>query len=160
MLDQEIISIMHFVLTHSNNPKPYYNKVPQDFVVPAVFFPQPELSSRGDTLREYALEFSWFIKFFHDTDENAYALGFDVITEIMRKRNVVPLLDENGKLAGRGFRLKDPSLRVIADGAAQLFLSWDSRRPYYAPQAIKMMVYHTNFYIKSAFELAVNQVGG
>ena len=160
MLDQEIISIMRFALTHSNNPKPYYNKVPQDFVVPAVFFPQPELSSRGDTLREYALEFSWFIKFFHDTDENAYTLGFDVITEIMRKRNVVPLHDENGKLAGRGFRLKDPTYRHIADGVTQLSLSWDSRRPYYEPETQKMMRYHANLFVKTAFENAVRQNGG
>ena len=159
MLDREMSSIIRFTLDNANNPNPYYWQVPEDFSIPAAYFPQPELSSRGDTLNEYALEFVWFIKFFNETDMAAYMSGYSVLNEIKRKRNVIPLIDERGNLTGRGFRLEDPSLRVIDTGSAQLTIRWDSRRPYHEPDTQKMMTYHVNF-INSAFESAVMQNGG
>ena len=160
MIDQEIASVMHYILDCAEGAKPYYHNIPEDFTVPAVFFPQPEISSRGDTLHNYALEFSWFIKFFHETEQQAYNMGFTALTSLQSGRNIVPLINHAGEPVGKGFRLNDPRLRVIADGTAQLFLSWDSCRPYDEPETQKMMRYHANLFVKTAFENAVRQNGG
>ena len=67
MLEQEIASAIKFILESAGRPTPYYHNVPQGFLVPAVYFPPPEIISAGDTLLTYSLEYSWYVKFFHRT---------------------------------------------------------------------------------------------
>ena len=158
MLDQEIASIMHYLINITDNPNPYYYNIPENFLTPAVFFPQPEITSQGDTLNTYALEFSWFVKFFDKDTQSAHMRALAALTALQEKKCVVPRIDEKGQLTGRGIRLNDPSLRVIDDGAVQLTLTWNSPRPYFGESVEKMMIYHTNIWIKSAFDSAVNQI--
>ena len=157
MLEQEIASAIKFLVEASGNPTPYYYSVPQDFLVPAVHFPPPEVVSGGDTLHTYSLGYSLFVKFFHRTTEEAYALGLAALTALQGRKNVIPLIDENGLPAGRGFRAKDPSLKPL-DHAAQLTLMWDSPRPYEVGQHQKMMTFDANFYSKAAHGRAVGQI--
>lgn len=162
MLEQEIASLMKYVLLHGGNPLPYYDEVSEDFLVPAAYFPPPEVDSKGDTLLTYALGYTWPVKFFHADTPSAYALGLSVLTALQGGKNVVPLIDESGAYTGRGFRLKDPSLKRIdgAAGAVQLTLSWDSPRPYRGRGAQKMMAYDLNMYSRDAYEAAVRRIGG
>lgn len=158
MLEQEIASIIKFILTATDNPNPYYYNVPQDFLVPAVYFQQPEINSRGDTLKTYALEFSWFVKFFHKDTQSAHALAYATLTALQYKKNVVPIIDETGLLNGKGFRIKDPSIKAINDGVAQITLNWDSPRPYFEESYEKMMVYNSNINVKTVYESVVNNI--
>ena len=157
MLEQEIASAIKFILDSAGGPAPYYYEVPQDFLVPAVYFPKPEVMSGGDTLLTYALTYSWYIKFFHKDEPLAYELGFAALTALQYKKNVVPLIDETGALTGRGFRLKDPALKML-DRAAQLTLVWDSPRPYYDEKYEKMQHYYADLHTKSAYEAALLQI--
>jgi len=159
-LDQEIASAMRFLIDAADNPKPYYYNVPEDFLTPAIFFPQPEITSRGDTLKTYALEFSMFVKFFDKDTQSAHQRAFAALSALQYRHCVVPLIDKDGALTGRGFRLNDPSMRSVDDGAVHLTIMWDSARPYFEPKAIKMVTYHTNMWVKSAYEGAVDQIGG
>lgn len=160
MLEQEIASIMKFTLEKAGNPSPYYYKVPEGFLIPSVYFPVPEVTTRGDTFRTYALEYTWFIKFFGFDEARAQALAFTVLTAIKTGRNRIPLIGTDGKPTGQGFRLKDPTLKRLdgTPGVAQLGLSWDSPRPYDDPEAQKMMVYDLTMYGKNAYEAATQQL--
>ena len=160
MLEQEIASIIKFTLEKTGSPTPYYNEVPEGFLLPSVYFPVPEVSSGGDTLATYALNYALVVKFFHIDARPAYERGFSALTAIRAARNLIPLIDESGARTGRGFRLKDPTLKKMdgTPGVAQLELSWDSPRPYDDPDVQKMMVYDLNMYGKSAYEAAVEQV--
>lgn len=157
MLEREIASAIKFLLTSAGDPSPYYYEVPQDFLVPAAYFPSPELVSKGDTLLTYALDYTWYVKFFSKDTQSAYALGLAALTALQRKKNVVPLIDDDGQPTGRGFRMKDPSLKPL-DCAAQLTLTWSSPRPYDAEEYSRMMSYDANLYTKSAYEGAVSQI--
>lgn len=42
-LEQEIASIIRFILDATTGLTPYYQQVPDSFIVPAVYFPQPVL---------------------------------------------------------------------------------------------------------------------
>jgi hypothetical protein len=159
MLEQEIASAIKFILKSAGDPSPYYYEVPQDFLVPAAYFPSPEIVSGGDTLLTYSLRYSWFIKFFHKDTPSAYALGLAALTALQGKKNVIPLIGEAGGPTGRGFRAKDPSLKPL-DRAAQLTLMWDSPRPYDADGSQKMMVYDADLYIKAAYDGALSQING
>lgn len=162
MLEQEIASLIKHVLANAGNPAPYYDEVPEGFIVPAAYFPQPEITSDGDTLLTYALSYTWFVKLFHSDGPSAYALGLSVLTALQDAKNIVPLIGLNGAYTGRGFRLKDPSLKRLdgSPGVAQLTLSWNSPRPYRDAKAQKMMTYDLNMYSRDAYESAVRQIGG
>lgn len=82
MLEQEIASIMMFVLGRTGNPTPYYYEVPEGFLVPAVYFPVPEIVSRGDTFATYALEYNWYIKFFHSSTLLSHEMALTALTAI------------------------------------------------------------------------------
>lgn len=150
MLEQEIASIMKFVLDRAGNPSPYYWNVPEDFTVPAVYFPTPEIMTGGETFLTYYMDYTWFILFFAETSERAYALGWQVLTEIKRNRNLFPLIGTDGEETGETFRADDPRLKVLDNGAAQLQINWTSRRPYNEKQTVKMQSYDVQAWNKAA----------
>lgn len=141
MLEQELASIMKYTLDRANNPSPYYYEVPQHFAVPAVYFPTPEITTDGETFRTYKMEYDWYIKIFHKSSHEAYALGLVVLMAIKGNRNYIPLIAITGERTGGNIRLNDPKLKVLDDGAAQLSLSWTSRRPYSVEETVKMQSY-------------------
>lgn len=138
MLEQELASIMKYTLDAVGNPAPYYYRVPQHFMVPAVYFPLPEIASGGETFLTYNLDYAWYIKFFHKSSPLAFAMGQKVLAAIKGRRNLVPLIKPNGERAAGAVRLADPKLKELDDGVAQLALNWRSRRPYNAEVAQKM----------------------
>jgi hypothetical protein len=141
LLEQETASIIKFVLDNSDNPNPYYYRVPQSFFYPAAYFPTPEINTRGETFRTYAASYTWFIKFFGKTTEAAYERALLALAAIKRARNLIPLIGADGNPTGDGIRAKDPSLNTIDDGAVQLKIEWDSRRPYDDRDCLKMQTY-------------------
>lgn len=131
MLEQEMASIIRFVLDKAGSPAPYYWNVPESFSVPAAFFPTPELQSGGETFLTYYVDYVWYIKLFHSTSQGAYALGFAVLSQLKAVENLIPLIAEDGSIVEKSWvRVNDPQLKVLDDGAAQLTISWRSRKPY------------------------------
>ena len=159
MLEQELASIMNYVLDTADNPAPYYYQVPQHFMVPAVYFPTPEIISGGETFLTYNLDYVWYIRFFHKSAQLAYGLAFKVLTALKAGRSLVPLITPTGERTAGGIRLHDPKLKLLQDGAAQLALSWRSRRPYNAEVAQKMQHYEVENWVKPELyrEKLVNQ---
>lgn len=131
MIEQEMASIIKYVAEQAGGPAPYYWNVPQHFTVPAVFFPPPEIASGGDTFGTYCLDYAWYIKLFHHSEQGAYSMGQAVLHSIRAARNLIPLIGEQGNvIPGEWVRVDDPSLKALDSGAAQLTVSWRSRRPY------------------------------
>lgn len=150
MLEQEIASIIKFVLDRTGNPSPYYWNVPEDFSVPAVYFPTPEIMTGGETFLTYHMDYTWFILIFAETSEKAYALGLQALTAIKGKRNLFPVIGTGGEETGETFRADDPRLKVLDNGAAQLQISWTSRRPYDDKEAVKMQSFDVRAWNKAA----------
>lgn len=147
-MEQELASIFSFVLKSADSPQPYYRDIPQDFVVPSVYFPVPEISTGGDTFNTYGVEYDWYIKFFHSTTQEAYSLALKALTAIKENRNLIPLLDENGAKIG-GIRIKDPDLRIVDECAVQLTIRFVSRRPYIQTSGPKVQEFTADTKIKS-----------
>lgn len=142
-LEQEIASVIRFVLDSVPGITPYYWSIPEGFIVPSVFFPQPELTPRGDTLLSYAVEYNLYIKFFSSTDEDAYSNAATALNALCAARLLVPLIDETGAAVGGGLRLKDPGgVKKLDTGVVQLALTWDSRHPYNVANYQKVMNYN------------------
>ena len=136
MIEQELASIIKFVLEAAGSPTPYYWAVPAQFVRPAIFFPTPEIESGGETFRTYRMEYTWFLQFFDKSTPEAHNIGLSAYSAIKDARNLVPLIDENGEYLTtgiKGIRLREPSLKPIDNGVAQLMIRFVSRRPYTVP---------------------------
>lgn len=129
---------MRFTIDRAGSPTPYYEEVPQDFLVPAIYFPIPEIDTRGETLNAYAMEYSWYIKFFHNTAAKAYELALRTITGLKASRNLVPLIGADGELTGKSLRIDDPMIKKLDNGAVQLTVNWTSRRAYEALDSMKI----------------------
>lgn len=141
MLEQDIASIIKFVLDKSGNPAPYYYNVPRSFAVPAAYFPVPKITTGGETFSTYRMEYDWFIKFFHRTTEKAYAKALQALTAILDNRNLIPLIDSAGEQTSESLRIEDPTIETLDDGAVQLKISFTCRHPYYRPEVEKMQHY-------------------
>lgn len=147
-MEQELASIFSFVLKSADNPMPYYRDIPQDFIVPSVYFPVPEITTSGDTFNSYGAEYNWYVKFIHSTTQEAYSLALKALTAIKENRNLIPLLDKNSSKIG-GIRIKDPDLRVVDECAAQLSIRFVSRRPYIHASGEKVQDFAVDIKIKS-----------
>lgn len=139
-LEQEVASIMSFALHSAGDPHPYYWDVPEDFKRPAMYFPQPEITTGGDTLGTYASDYAWYINVFAKTTEEAHGIGLAVLTALKRARNCVPLLNEDGTESGKKLRLKDPGLKRGDAGVVQLTIEWTSRKSYAGVDPPKMQI--------------------
>ncbi len=117
ILEQELASIIRFILDATTGLTPYYWDVPEGFVVPSVFFPPPVTTSDGDTFTTYALGYEWYIKFFASTDGEAQTSAMTALDAICAARRLIPIIDEQGAPTGRGIRLKDPAVKRVDDGA-------------------------------------------
>lgn len=131
VIEQEMASVIKFVLDRAGGPAPYYWSLPQHFTIPAAYFPTPEIDTGGETFLTYNIDYVWYIKLFDKTGQSAYALGSTVVMALRAARNLVPLIEQDGsEIKGSWVRVNDPQLKVLDDGAAQLTVSWRSRRPY------------------------------
>ncbi len=144
MIDQELASIIRFILGAIPEAAPHYFDTPKDFAVPAVYFPAPTFTSGGDTFLTYAFDYTWNIEVFHRTTEDAISLARLAAAAIMANRRLIPLVDEAGAPTGKGLRLHDPRVGKSGMLAASLTLGWASRRPYKAEDTQKMMTYILN----------------
>jgi len=124
-------SVIKFVYDRAGKPSPYYWNVPEHFETPAVFFPEPEIDTGGETFLTYYMDYTWYIKLFHRTGQGAYSLAAAVATALRAERNLIPLIAEDGsEVAESWVRVNDPKVKVLDNGAAQITISWRSRKPY------------------------------
>lgn len=146
MLEQEMASIIRFVLDRAGSPAAYYWNVPQHFSVPSVYFPTPEVVTSGETFLTYGVDYAWYIVLFHKTGQQAYSMGFDVVTATRKARNLIPLISPDGSvLEDSWVRIDDPKLKVLDDGAAQLTINWRCRKPYSDTEQEATKVQNVNF---------------
>ena len=87
MLEKEVASIIKFILDSAGNPVPYYHNMPENFVVPSVYFPSPEITFEPDTFSTYGADYNIFVNFFHSSTELAYELALPVFHSIMTLRD-------------------------------------------------------------------------
>ena len=130
-LEQEVASVIQFINTAvGDDVNPYYWRMQADFLIPAVYYPSPEIITTGDALNSFEMAFTWYIKFFCAEDEDAHQLALTTLIAIQRARCCIPLISKDGSATGRDFRLLDPQIRQVERGAWQLQIQWNSPRYY------------------------------
>lgn len=141
MFLQEIASIMKFVLDNSDGVSPYYNSVPENFVVPSVYFNVPIAKTRGDTTSGYSIDYDFDILFFHKTVNEAYDITLNVLTIINSNKCKIPLIDWEGKPTGKYVRISETSISKSDEIKVSLKLTFSMLKPYTTKQYEKMKTY-------------------
>lgn len=130
MLQDEIGSIMKYC--HTLNPvKIYSDRIPQNMVIPSMYFPVPLVSSSGDTFSTYRNSYQLFVKVFSGTSPEAHDKAHIIAEGIRRAKCIIPVISAAGPSTGKYMRLNtDIQTKELDDGVAQVALKWDSRYLY------------------------------
>ena len=141
-LEQEVASAANFInQALGDDVSPYYWEIAANFLVPAVYYPSPQIDTAGDALDTYEAAYMWLIKFFHKTDGEAHDLARCALMAIKNRRNVIPLINEDGSDAGRGFRVLDPTIKQVERDAWQMELRWHSPRYFERDDGMRVQKY-------------------
>lgn len=164
MLDQELASIARFVYDNIGIKSVHYGEMPENFKTPSVYFPVPEVITRGDTTTTYAIMYSWFIKVFDISSNRAYGRTFNVLNQLKQNRNMIPIINPDGTAQDKKFRIKDPRISKLETGAMQLQIDWDSVRTYTKAQSEKARRFYVegwrepDIYLTTEVEVAFSNV--
>lgn len=134
MLEYEIAAIYYFVASVVS-AHPYFEEVPEDLLVPCVFYPTPEQDTQAYSVSAYATNFTMYIKFMDISSMKAYAMAGLVLQAMTERRNKIPLVDENGKQTGKHFQLNMPEISKVDAGVYEMKVSW-KRYTRYAEDAV------------------------
>lgn len=134
-MNPEIGSIMAY-LYNLFPVKIYDLKLPQDFQVPSLYFPQPTANSGNDTNQTYLRSYTLNIKLFHHDTNQAYYKAEEIADKIMINREIIPMVNEEGSETGDFIRFNRIETRVGDNGVAMLILNWDSRYFYHKKELL------------------------
>jgi hypothetical protein len=126
-LSMEYAAIIKTLITLTAIPVDhvYYDNQQEGFQFPALYFPPVELDTFGHSLGAYRATNTAFVKVFAENDQDAMEYGQKIVHGIKGKKNQIKEVDEDGAYTEKTFRISDPLLRLIDNGAAQIQLVWN-----------------------------------
>lgn len=130
MIQDEISSITRFC--YDRNPvKLYFDRIPQNMVIPCMYFPEPVVVSAPDTIGAYLNVYQLFIKVFATKTQDAHRAAHNIAEAIRQKRGIIPVINPDGSLSGEFMQINlDIETKPLDEGVAQLSLKWKSRYLY------------------------------
>lgn len=111
--------------------KAIFHNMPEQFKVPAIYYPNPTVTSNNDTLSSFLLTYSWFVKIFAASTEDAYEIAAQIQRDLCGDRFSIPIKNDDGSMDGnRHIRIKRLEIKQIDDSVYQVYLLWEERVQY------------------------------
>lgn len=129
-VERDTASIARFIIDAVGKTSVYYDEIPKDFQIPAIYFPTPNVDSDSDALGYYQFHYIMAVKFFHSNNESAYNMALSAINSIRSSHNYIPVVDNEGIRTGDLLRVSDPNIRKVDSGIYQVEIQWDSIKAY------------------------------
>lgn len=123
-MDQYESSIARACLEYSGISTLYEDSVPEDFMIPSLYFPPAELSTSGSTLKSYQAKYSIYVKVFALTKREACGLAEKIVRGIIDKGCKLPVYNFDGTDSGAIIKLEPPTAFGVDEGMAQVTLSY------------------------------------
>lgn len=130
MISPDTAGIIKFLMEKTGIQKAYYTSMPQDFEVPSIYFPEPSVRNKGDTLLTYGVRYTWYVKVFAASSTEAFNHALTAVSALSAAHRTIPVIDVDGNENGSYIRTSDPTAKIIGDGVAELELSWLMPKPY------------------------------
>lgn len=109
--------------------KIYTDEVPQNFVVPSMYFPPPFTFDGNDSISTFLKTFTLSVKLFHKDAHAANDEAERIADAVRAKRMLIPIINQNGMPIGEYIRADRIETR-IGDGFASIIITWTSRYFY------------------------------
>ena len=122
-LEQELGAIVRFVQENAGHLHKYFLEMPQDFAIPAVYFPIPETAAKKVTLNTMETSLTWYINFFAVDSIQAYNVASRISNQIIFRRCKIPIYNIEGQEENRELSISAPKVKKVERGIAQLELS-------------------------------------
>lgn len=127
--------------------KVYTKEVPQNFVVPSLYFPIPQSFDGNDSTSTFLKTYTLPVKLFHKDAQQAYAESERIADTVRWKRGQIPLINSDGSSAGGFVRINRIDVRQT-EGAVTLLVNWDSRYHYDRPEHVPLEHFKLNSGVK------------
>lgn len=113
-LGQVLASAVRYIQDNSGIcAAPYFGEVPEDFIVPSMYFPIPRVGSRKATLSSYCCTLSMECWFMAMDEWEAYRHASGVQRCLLRDGCAIPMVGRDGEASGWSVRATDPEVRKI-----------------------------------------------
>lgn len=130
MLQDEFGSIMKFCYNH-NPVKIYSDRIPQDMIIPCMYFPAPIVLSSSDTITSYKNTYQMFVKVFAEKTQQAHRQVHSIAEELRKARGIIATINLDGTPTNEYMSIDlDIQTKSLDEGIVQLALRWNSRHPY------------------------------
>lgn len=123
LLEQELGSIVRFVQDNAEHLHRYFLEVPENFLIPAIYFPIPETEAKKVTLNTMETTLTWYINVFAVDSIQAYNEASRITNQIIFQRCRIPIRNAEGQEEDKELRLLPPKVKKVERGIAQIVLS-------------------------------------
>lgn len=120
-LEQSLASTIRYVQDHSDeNIILYFEKIPETFAVPSIYFPVPWTESKKISLGTYSVVVNFECWFLASTDWLAQEAADNVKYALLLDNCIIPRINLEGNAEKKGFVATEPSTKKIGDGTVRL----------------------------------------
>lgn len=123
-MNQYEASIARACLEYSGIQYFYDDNVPEDFMIPSLYFPTSEIDTNAVQLNGYNTKYSIYAKVFALTKREALELAEKIVQGIISNHCMLTIFNADGTKGTGLIKLETPSARVIDEGIAQITLSY------------------------------------
>lgn len=116
-LEQSIGSVVKYITERdSESIKVYFNNIPDEFAVPSLYFPIPNVESKKVSLSSYVNRISFEVWVMDRSNWEAEARAASLRDALMLDDLLIPILDIDGTATGKGLRIMEPTQRKQETG--------------------------------------------
>lgn len=113
-LQQCLASAVRYIQEHSRagiTAAPYFDELPENFIVPSIYFPVPRTESRRATLSAWRTDIHMECWFAAATDWEAFRYADRVRDSILADGCAIDIMGRDGAPSGEKFRVTEPGVR-------------------------------------------------
>ncbi len=129
-MNQYIASLAKTCLSLVTDLELYFESVPENFQIPALYFPPSEVDSSESALNSFATRRTIYAKTFAVDKHTALELAEEIQQGILVNRGHIPLYDIDGIATGTYFKVDASEVRAVDEGMAQITFSYNLIKNY------------------------------
>lgn len=123
-MNQYEASIARACLEYTGIQYFYDENVPENFMIPSLYFPTSEIDTNAVQLNGYNTKYSIYAKVFALTKREALELAEKIVQGIISNHCMLTIFNADGTKGTGLIKLETPSARVIDEGIAQITLNY------------------------------------
>lgn len=126
-LEQSLAAAVYYIQSHTAEETAlYFDRMPESYKVPSIYFPVPWTTSRKATFHSYLTKIHMEAWFMASEDWLAYSAAADVRDSILLDNCLIGIMEETGTDSGRSIRVDGVELRSAGTGTVRLSFSLDN----------------------------------